>query len=114
MEMASPSNVAPARVDAEGLERQGFLLYRAKPNSHDAVCDAMRALARSLDGRVDLVTLDSSGDPDYLPVHTEGIYRAVPPRYFMLGCVTLVLLVVTQSSTTHDELPSLSIASNQS
>jgi len=33
------------------------------------MCDAMGTLAHSLDGRVDLVTLDSSGDPRYLPVY---------------------------------------------
>lgn len=86
--MALPPNVVPERVDAVALERQGFLLYEAETHSHDAVCDAMRGLARSLDGQADLVTLDSSGDSRYLPVHTEGIYRMTPPRYFMLGCVT--------------------------
>jgi len=86
--MTPSSNAVPERVDAEALERQGFLLYRTKTTSHDAVCDAMRDLARSLDGRGNLVTLDSSGDSRYLPVHTEGIYRTIPPRYFMLGCVT--------------------------
>jgi alpha-ketoglutarate-dependent taurine dioxygenase len=80
--------MGPERVDAQALERQGFLLYRAKTSAHDAVCDAMQGLARSLGGHVDLVNLDSSGDSRFLPVHTEGIYRTIPLRYFMLGCVS--------------------------
>ena len=74
-------------MDTLTLEQHGFLLYRLETNTHDAVCDAMRDLARTLGGSADLVTLDSDGDPRSLPIHTEGVYRSMPPRYFMLGCV---------------------------
>jgi alpha-ketoglutarate-dependent taurine dioxygenase len=85
--VTSPLTVTSEPADTWTLEQHGFLLYRLETNTHDAVCDATRALARSLGRSVDLVTLDSSGDPRALPVHTEGVYRSVPPRYFMLGCV---------------------------
>ena len=117
--MAPPAKVTSEPLDARALERHAFLLYQLKTHAHDAVCHAMRCLARSLGSTVDLVTLDSSGDPHALPIHTEGIYRSVPPRYFMLGCVkpsatggnTIVYDARKAAQLIGDERPELADAS---